>query len=451
MIIGNSNTPITILGITGLYIYQSIKVIMTERKIKVTAEDIEGDSAFQYYQDKHDISEHTMTGYINALQRYVEYTGLTLTELVEEAEDEETKNISKEKRQVGIRLRGFRKHLKALDLAPASIRRMLAGVKSFYTNGYSIELPKLGKDRALAGKVKPENKGIPSKEDIIKVLDIADMREKAIILGITSSGLSTKDFVNLRVKEFREGYDEETGITVLDLRRAKTAQDFVTFFSAEATAGINEYLRWRERDKPITLHKDILDSWEKHGIYGGDDYLICKKYIPGAYLETRNEELRRESESGLQTVFRQLASRAGISTDKGAWNMFRAHKLRSWFYSQMLNNSCPKDLAEVFMGHTSKLGSSGGTYYTAIVPKLKEAYLEFMPHLSLLAPVETKVIESESFKVLRAQNEVLKERIAVIEARESEKEPYEDVVSELISDPRVLKLVKEVLGEKSKK
>ena len=429
---------------------------MTERKIKVTAEDIVGDSAFQYYQDKHDISEHTMTGYINALQRYVEYTGLTLTELVEEAEDEETKNISKEKRQVGIRLRGYRKHLKALDLAPASIRRMLAGVKSFYVNGYSIELPKLGKDRALAGKVKQENKGIPSKEDIIKVLDIADMREKAIILGITSSGLSTKDFVNLRVKEFREGYDEETDITVLDLRRAKTAQDFVTFFSAEATAGINEYLRWRERDKPITVHKDILESWEKHGIYGGDDYLICKKYIPGAYLETRNEELRRESESGLQTVFRQLANRAGIARDKGTWNMFRAHKLRSWFYSQMLNNSCPQDLAEVFMGHTSKLGSSGGTYYTAIVPKLKEAYLEFMPHLSLLAPVETKVIESASYKELRAQNEVLKERIAALEAREEARAPYDDkmtaLLRRLVHNPEMKELIKkesrEVKGKK---
>jgi site-specific recombinase XerD len=407
---------------------------MTERKIKVTAEDIEGDPAFQYYQEKHDISEHTMAGYINALQRYVEFTGLTLTELVKEAENEETKNIPKEKRQLGQRLRGFRKHLKALDLAPASIRRMLAGVKSFYTNGYSIELPKLGKDRALAGKLKPENKGIPSKEDIIKVLDIADMREKAIILGITSSGLSTKDFVNLRVKDFREGYDEETGITVLDSRRAKTAQDFVTFFSAEATDVISEYLRWRERDKPKTAHPDILNGWEKHGIYSSDNYLICKKYIPNSYRETKNEGLRKESEAGLQTVFRQLASRAGISREKGMWNMFRAHKLRSWFYSQMLNNSCPQDLAEVFMGHTSKLGSSGGTYYTAIVPKLKEAYLEFMPHLSLLTPVETKVIESKSYKELKSQNEALKERIAAMEAREEARDIRDEKISGIDTD-----------------
>ena len=423
---------------------------MTERKIQITAEDIEGDLAFQYYQEKHDISESTMTGYINALQRYVEYTCLSLTKLVEEAQAEETKNVPKEKRQVGIRLRGFRKHLKELNLAPASIRRMIAGVRSFYVNGYSIELPVLGKDRALAGKVKQENKGIPSKDEIIKVLDIADMREKAIILGITSSGLSTKDFVNLRVKDFREGYDEETSITVLDLRRAKTKQDFVTFFSEEATKTINEYLRWRERDKPETAHPDILSGWEKHLIDSGEDYLICKKYVPSAYLETRNEELRRESESGLQTVFRQLSNRAGIARSKGTWNMFRAHKLRSWFYSQLLNNSCPQDVAEVFMGHVSKLGSSGGTYYSAIIPKLKEAYLEFMPHLALLSPVETKVIESGSYKELKAQNEALKERMVVIEARESEKEPYENIATGLMNDPEMQSMVKRWLEKKAK-
>jgi integrase len=391
-----------------------------------------------------------MIGYINSLQRYVEYTGLTLTELIEEAENEETRNITKEKRQIGQRLRGFRKHLKELHLAPATIKRALAAVKSFYVNGHSIELPTLGKDRYLAGKIKLENKGIPAKEDILKVLDIADMREKAIILGITSSGLSTKDFVNLRVKDFREGYDEETGITVLDLRRAKTAQDFVTFFSMEATDAINEYLRWRERDKPKTEHPDILSGWEKHLIDSGEDYLIAKKYVPSAYLETQNEELRRESESGLQTVFRQLANRAGIARDKGTWNMFRAHKLRSWFYSQMLNNSCPQDIAEVFMGHVSRLGSSGGTYYSAIIPKLKEAYLEFMPHLSLLSPVETKVIESQSYKELRAQNEVLKERITGLEARESEKEPYEKITTELMNDPEMRGMMKKWLEKKAR-
>ena len=422
-----------------------------KRKINVRAEDIEGDSAFRYFRDKHDLSEKTWVGYVNAFQRYVEYTGLSLGELVEEAEKEEQERTPLEKRQIGKRLRGFRKHLKELQLSPASIRRMLAAVKSFYVNGYSIEIPKLGKDRDLIGKVKIENKGIPSREDIIKVLEIADLREKAIILGITSSGLSIKDFVSLRIKDFREGYDKETGITILDLRRAKTRQDFVTFFSAEASDSIKQYLTWRNKEKPKTAHPDILKGWEKHRIYSDEDYLICKKYIPDEYLENKDEELRKESEAGLQTVFRTLANRAGIAREKGMWNMFRAHKLRSWFYSIMLNNSCPQEFAEVFMGHISKLGSSGGTYYTAIIPRLKEAYLEFMPYLSLLKPVETKVIESEGYKELKAQNEALRREMEELKRKEEAREPCDDKMTELmkrlIANPELKELIKKELGE----
>ena len=389
--------------------------VMQKGKILVKAGDIEGDPAYQYFRDKHDLSEKTWIGYVNALQRYVEYTGLSLGGLVAEAEKEEEKRISLEKRNIGKRLRGFRKRLKDSELSPASIRRMLAAVKSFYVNGYSIQVPKLGKDRYLAGKVKPENKGIPSREDIIKVLKISDLRERCIVLGITSSGLSTTDFVNLRVKDFLEGYDEETGITVLDMRRSKTQADFVTFFSTEATEAFNDYLAWRGREKPKTAHPDILNGWEKHRVYCDDDYLICKKYIPDMYLPSKNEELRKEAEKGLQTVFRFLANRAGIAQGKNVWNMFRAHKLRSWFFSTLINDGCPLEHAEVFMGHSSRLGSSNGTYYEMVIPKLKNVYLEYMSPLSLLTPVETKVVLTEGYEELKRENDVLKEKIAELE------------------------------------
>jgi integrase len=418
---------------------------MTERKIGVRAEDIESDPGFQHFREKHYLSDATMIGYVNAFQRYVDYTGLCLSDLIAEAEKEEYDRIPIERRKVGERLHGFRKYLKENSLSPATVKRALAAVKSFYINGYSITLPTLGRDRSLSGKIRIENKGIPDKEDIIKVFNIADLRERSIILGITSSGLSTTDFVSLTIKDFKEGYDEKTGVTVLDMRRKKTSQDFVTFFSAEATAAINEYLAWRERPKPKTAHKDILKSWEKHRIYSDSDYLLCKKYVPDEYQEAHDEELRRESEKGLQTVFRVLANRAGIARDKGVWNMFRAHKLRSWFFSVLINNGCPEEHAEVFMGHASRIGSSNGTYYSVIIPKLKETYLQFMPYLSLLTPIEVKVIETEGYKELKEENDVLRRDLEAMKAIEAEKEPVDEILSRLISDPEVQRLLRKKL------
>ena len=417
-----------------------------KRKIKVRAEDIESEPAFQYFRDKHDLSEKTWIGYINALQRYVEYTGMTLGELIEEAQKEEQKGIPTEKRHVGKRLIGFRKHLKGIQLSPASIRRMLAAVKSLYINGYSIQVPKLGRDRDLANRIKIENKGIPDREDILKALKTADLRERCIILGITSSGLSTTDFVDLRVKDFKEGHNEATGITVLDMRRTKTQRDFVTFFSVEATEAFNEYLAWRGKEKPETAHPDILKGWEKHRVYSDEDYLICKKYIPDAYLESRDEELRRENEKGLQSVFRTLAVRAGVARENGMWNMFRAHKLRSWFFSTLINSKCPLEHAEIFMGHSSSLGAStNGTYYSLNIENLKETYLEYMPHLSLLAPVETKVVFSKGYEELKGdlaeRNGKIKELEGKIAALEAGGKGVTTFIETIKSNPEIIKAI----------
>lgn len=414
---------------------------MKKRKISVSAVEIRSDPAFQYYQKKHDLSEATWIGYINALQRYVEYTGLTLSELIVEAEAE-SENINLEKRQVGERLRGFRNRLKEQHLSPGSIKKIIAGIKSFYMNGFSIQLPVLGRDRSLSGKIKIENKGLPAKEDIDKVLKIADIREKFIVLGLSSSGLSTTDFISLRIKEVKEGYDEETGITVLDMRRRKTKQDFVTFFSVEATIALQEYLAWREREQPKTSHKDILSSWRKHRIYSDTDFLICKKQVSNEYLDTGNEELRKESEYGIQTIFRSLASRAGIARGKDEWNMFRAHKMRSWFFSTLINAGCPQEHAEVFMGHSSRIGSSNGTYYSVIADKLKDTYLQFMPHLSLLTPIEVKIVETEGYKELIERNKGLEEKLTKLETEREERASFTEVeinlLKQVLNNPKII-------------
>jgi len=315
------------------------------------ARAIESDPAFLHFREKHELAARTWEGYIIALQKYSDFNQLSLTDLIDEAEREELERMPLERRNLGSRIRGFRKHLKEGGLAPTSIRGNLAAVKSFYKNGFSLQVPTLGRDRDMHVRVREENKGIPAYDDIIKALQVADVRERGIVLGITSSGLSASDLLTITVREFREGHDNETGITVLDMRRMKTRQDFVTFFSAEATMAIDQYLKWRDRPRPKTMHQGLVQAWATHRIYTEDDYLFCKERIPASFLSTWDEGLRRESEAGLQEVFRSLARRAGIARGKGTWNMFRAHKLRAWFYSTLLNAGCPMEYAGLFMGH----------------------------------------------------------------------------------------------------
>lgn len=65
------------------------------------------------------------------------------------------------------------------------------------------------------------------------------------LMGL-SSGLSVNEICNLKIKDFNSGYDPQTGITILKLRREKNNHDFVTFLSPEASRAVKK-LEHRER------------------------------------------------------------------------------------------------------------------------------------------------------------------------------------------------------------
>ena len=98
-----------------------------------------------------------------------------------------------------------------------------------------------------------KNKEIPTKEDLQTVLKVCDPLEKAVLLGGASSGLSSNEIRNLKIREFKKGYDPETEITTLDLRRGKVGFDFVTFFSPEASRAIWDYSRSENENQNIRI------------------------------------------------------------------------------------------------------------------------------------------------------------------------------------------------------
>ena len=50
-----------------------------------------------------------------------------------------------------------------------------------------------------------QNEAIPSKEDIIKALNLCNTKYQAIILLMSSSGISVGDVLNLKVSDFLNG------------------------------------------------------------------------------------------------------------------------------------------------------------------------------------------------------------------------------------------------------
>jgi len=97
-------------------------------------------------------------------------------------------------------------------------------VTNFY-KAFDIEIPKIPRSERKAQPL-PENYEIPTKGNLQEVLKVCDPLEKAILLTGVTSGLGAQEIINLKIKDFKKGYDPETEITTLKLRREKVGFEF---------------------------------------------------------------------------------------------------------------------------------------------------------------------------------------------------------------------------------
>src|SRR5665647_1329899 len=205
--------------------------------------DLKDDSIITIWLDIIRKKPKTVENYLMGFQKYLELTGLTPEQLLNEAEEDEAHNLNMRRRKILTRLLEFRKYLEA-NYAPTSVRNYLNCVNSFY-RAYYVTVPKLmGNQEAEPRK---ENVKQITKDDIRDVLKVAGVLEKAIVLVGVSSGLAEADIMNLKVRDFNDGRDDETGITTLKLTRVKTGIKFVTFLTPEVSNSVLDYLAFRNR------------------------------------------------------------------------------------------------------------------------------------------------------------------------------------------------------------
>ena len=347
---------------------------------------------------------NTEKAYLQGMQDFTGYTGKDPETLLEEAEEDIRVGRLMRQRQIKRDLIGFRKHLQDSGKAPLTVKGRIVGVKSFFET-FDIEIPKL--PRTGKAKTLEKNKEIPNKDDLLQVLKVADPLEKAILLTGASSGLAANEICNLKVGEFKKGYDPETGITTLPLRREKVEFDFITFLSPEASQAIWDYLDYRSRtmDTNETRRKYGL---QKQKVHSDNNYLFICRQIPTEFLETRDENLRKLDTLGLAKVYRRLAEKARKGTPCGDWGFIRSHNIRKYFNSALLNAGADSFFVEFTMGHT--LNETQGAYFRASPEKLKDIYLKFVPYITIQK--EADISERPEYLRIKQENQILQAETA---------------------------------------
>ena len=316
------------------------------------------ETILQEMKEARNYSESTVRNYRSAIKKYVSYFGMSLEDLISEAEEEEKQKVRWKDRKLKKRLMEYRQYL--LDnFLLSTARYQFILVRSVYKY-FEIEMFPLPYTSYKAAHLKAPltYADLPTKEIISDAVQLSTPLLKAIILFISSSGTGRTETLSLKIEDFIESvqdYTYETDIykiirnlhqrndiiPMFKLKRKKINQYYYTFCSPEATSAIMDYLLTRKQNlKP----EDPL-------------FKVNMKYL-SALLGDLNDQLGLGKKSG--------------------FNRLRCHMLRKYHATQLSNeiNSLTETDIDFLQGRSDS--KTRQSYFFTDEKKLKRRYAESM-------------------------------------------------------------------------
>ena len=322
------------------------------------------------------IMHSTMIRYRTAIKYYTISQGLTLHELIQEAENEEDQGIRLKNRTIKKRLINHRNYLiNERNHSLVTVQKTMTTLRTIY-NHYEIELPKLPKTNNKNVK-KYETiyyNDLPTKELIQKAVNHSKPLMKAIILFITSSGCARAETCSISIQDFitatneyhhstdiydviNELRNKEDIIPIFHIKWLKTNNFYYTFASPEATKAILDYLETRP-DK-LTNDKQL--------------FKINKNY--------------------LNVKFKELNDQLG-GHSKGCYSLLRTHMLRKFHASNLARGENGLTLDEIDSLQGRSKDNVRQSYYFDDPEYLREKYIRNMHQVTILDEVHTINIDS---------------------------------------------------------
>lgn len=305
-------------------------------------------------------SNNTQDTYRRSTRYYETLTGHTIDELINIADQEETQNIRWKNTQTRQWLLEYREQLYQ-KYNVSTVSTYLTAIITIYRH-YEITIPPLPYyNKKNAKHTRPLNyTDLPDRQILSECLQVASPLTRAIILFMSSSGVSRADLLDLTIQDYLQAtttyHDHQESIKYaikdmadLDivptfyLSRRKTGEDYFTFCSHEACKSLN------------------------------------------AYLLTRTDTLRKDSrlfkvhQRYLNMIFERLNDYFQLGK-VGNYNRLRPHMLRKYHASQLAEAGMSTEHINLLQGR--KIQGVAHEHYIRINPdKLRDEYIEALPYL----------------------------------------------------------------------
>jgi len=382
------------------------------------------------------VKQKTIEAYKSSFKLYLQYTGLTPKQLLDEALEDQRKDASERRDIVKQRIIGFYNwltneapkrppgyHSKVIGkgLGSKTVHRHVGGVRSFYaTFDIFVKL----KGRSSLPKPRVANKRmLLSNMDVKVLVDNARIpRDRAMILTMFQGGMDVSTLCGMKVGDVAEGLAKNEHPLQLNLYRIKTGIEYYTFLGRDAAESLKAYMN-DLRGKGLTLSPN--------------DFLFIKESSKAKTKEGLTTNL-------VQNMMRDVAIKSGF-IDKHFngkdFNPLGPHALRESFGSIMINKGVPDSIVDFWLGH--EIGEMAEAYKRGKEEDLRRIYLEREPFISISTggEIEEKLraeIDEKNKQLqtlvngLSAENLELKSRMSKMELDHMElKKRIQEEISEI--------------------
>ena len=378
------------------------------------------DPSYKKWYESMTIAKNTLWTYSYGLELYSQFSGMSLSELVEEARTDYINKVAPWESKHINRFKEFVAYLKGMDGKLANGTKLLhaKGVRNFYS--FHLGVPfniKIGIQQGATDEYL--DLPVPKIEDVRKaVLNCGtDKMLKAMILTIFSSGQGQAEIRILKGKHLKEIVN---GIAIVHMTREKMSGQTVkrryTFFiGSEALAAIKEY-------KP-----NLKD----------EDYVFTQR---GSDKPLSAQEVDR--------WFAIHAEKCGF--DRA---YFAPHRLGRHYFKTTLEGNMTHSFIEFIMGHKLPGAES---HYLLYKDKMLEEYVKCQHLLTIYTPQEKLQADYDKLKQSSGSVELLKNQmserdshIEILEKKVDALLEYIEMIRPAAKAPeRLIQLQNEMLSSK---
>jgi integrase len=353
------------------------------------------------------LAEQTKANYVKGITDFCNYFGSTPKQLIEQFkglnEDEIVQKFAEYFADAKDRL------------APKSMWGWLPAIKAWLLENSVKAIDRISREiarefRRKFGSPKPLLKrDILTKEDIIKILNVADLREKAIICTLASGGFRLSTAINLQLKHL-ENIEEDKDCYMVEVPEeiTKEREPYVTFISREARDYIRELLLLRS-----AKGEQIIPEFYLFTTHRGNKQLSAKRF------DNTWRELCKKAGIDLKPIIikgkHPINKRNGkvVYEEKPKRYNTRIHALRKFFKTSCSVAGVDRMASEAFLGHSLASFGMESVYDFCISRRewLREQYLKVLPLVTFLKPIEAK---SKDAIILDLQKQIkdLQEQLA---------------------------------------